>query len=164
MGGNPQFKNDEQKWKSSILSNLVIVKIDRDYKETDIIGDPVLRSNFELLYQELQQNKAKRFGQDIEAYKEKIEKIDKFPFARKLTYLIKNEKLVSLKRSIAQETGILTSKYFDGVKSKTLNVKYSDKYFLNYTIHYFDPKLFDTDQKKKQKMNFKQILIFVQYF
>lgn len=84
MGGNPQFENDEQKWKSSILSNLAIVKIDRDFKETDIIEDPVLRSNFELVYQELQQIKAKRFCQDIEAYKEKIEKMDKFPFARKL--------------------------------------------------------------------------------
>jgi hypothetical protein len=47
IGGNPEFINDNQKWKQSILTNPAIVKINRVYKWTDIIEDPLLKNNFE---------------------------------------------------------------------------------------------------------------------
>ncbi len=97
IGGNPEFINDNEKWKQSILTNPAIVKINRVYKWTDIIEDPLLKNNFELAYKEFEQNKANRYKNGLEEIK-----FSSISVSRKLkfTYQFEGESEVSSTRLI----------------------------------------------------------------
>jgi hypothetical protein len=72
IGGKPEFINDNEKWKQIILTNPAIVKLNRVYKWTDIIEDPLIKINFEMAYKDFEQNKADRYKNGLEENKEKI--------------------------------------------------------------------------------------------
>ena len=97
IGGNPEFINDNEKWKQSILTNPAIVKINRVYKWTDIIEDPLLKNNFELAYKEFEQNKADRYKNGLEEIK-----FSSISVSRKLkfTYQFEGESEVSSTRKL----------------------------------------------------------------